>query len=157
MNATPNPERDIRFLELLAELESLGQRDQAIRELASYLGGILKGTSNGQVQLLNTFPLALPNVASDVLPAVGDALPPVHPHVNTLSDNPLASHAMSLLPIEWQVSLHPILSRVAFSMRTLALLLVAALALGIYSGQVTVPAWIREQLQNSTPNCKVQP
>jgi hypothetical protein len=159
-DATSHNQRDTRLLELLAELEQLGHRDQAVRELASYLGTILKGSgstaaTSAAVLTLAPIPLA-PLAVPPAMQAVEEVHPPALPHSPTLADNPLASHAVSLLPLEWQAGLHTVMHRITFSVRTLAVLIVVALALGVYSGQVTIPASIREYLSHC-PQPKAQP
>jgi hypothetical protein len=127
----PHTDRDQRLLELLAELETIGQRDQAIRELAAYLTSTATAT-------------AIPG------PLVGLSSEPVT--AEPLPAPAWQNHALGMVPIEYQSMAATAMQHA--TRRTLIMGGIAAAALGAYTGHVAIPPQVKAML-TTTPagNC----
>lgn len=145
-------DRDQRLLEHLAAIHQLAVRDSAIAWLANEVTSAIRASGIRAIAPDSAQPQSIAvhsplQVESVSVPPMG--LTPPEQHVGQA--NGLASHLSALLPMEYQATLGPILSSVTLSVRTLIMLVLMACLLGLYSGHVAVPAWLREQLQSCQP------
>jgi hypothetical protein len=145
VNAQPN-DRDQRLLELLAELETIGQRDQAIRGLSQAINATLSGSYGQQplVGLTQThmrdpsmqMPLHFPETQPELSPAPA-----------------WQNHALTMVPVEYQSMAATAMQHA--TKRTLIIGAISALTIGAYTGHVNIPPALRNFIQASTPagNC----
>jgi hypothetical protein len=137
------PDRDQRLLVALASIEELGRRDQAIRDLATYLGEVIQA---GRLpsQPIASQHLPLPTLAT---PVSGCALPESPPQTRqTLAEHPLASQFLSFLPYEYQGIAGNAMTAIGHSKRALFVCVAVAIVAGFYTGRLTIPDAIRNTL-----------
>lgn len=149
----PLDDRDQQLLYHLAAIVELARRDQAVAGLARLVaaelraGGLDTSATIRPIELVSSPPMT---TLQGTLVS-GDALPVSPAQQASLADNPLAGHMLSMLPMEWQVTLHPIVNRLHVSMRTFVVLVIAVCCLALYTGHVTLPPAIRELVQSTQP------
>jgi hypothetical protein len=154
---TDNCDADQRLLAALAALESAIQRNGALTELVRGLASQIAvtnatATTAGIVPLPTALAVPMPDCSAS--PASALQFNPPANTVAPLSDHPLASHALALLPLEYQHAAHQALDRIGTSRRTLLLSAATALAAGIYTGHVTIPAALKNAV---IPTCTATP
>ncbi len=145
----PLDDRDQQLLYHLAAIVELARRDQAVAGLARLVAAELRAGGLDTSAAIRPIELAsqLPPVPLQGTLVSGDALP-VSPAHNSLAEHPLAGHVLSILPMEWQVTLQPIVNRLHVSMRTFVVLVIAVCCLALYTGHLTLSPAIRELVQS---------